>query len=71
MKNILKSGLEDVSISRNKEKLPWVFRPKMTRVMYAWFDALTNYITALGWESADDKLFQSIGPRTLTLSAKK
>ena len=64
MKNILKSGLEDVSISRNKEKLPWgVPVPEDdAQVMYVWFDALTNYITALGWESADDKLFQKYWP---------
>ena len=51
MKNILKNGLEDVSISRVKEKLPWgvAVPDDETQVMYFWFDALTNYITALGW----------------------
>jgi methionyl-tRNA synthetase len=51
MLNILKSGLEDVSISRSKEKLPWGIPvpDDDTQVMYVWFDALVNYISALGW----------------------
>lgn len=64
MKNILKSGLEDVSISRNKEKLPWGIPVPGddAQVMYVWFDALTNYITALGWGTKKDKLFQKYWP---------
>ncbi len=64
MKNILKNGLEDVSISRVKEKLPWGIPvpDDDTQVMYVWFDALTNYITALGWGSADDSLFKKYWP---------
>ncbi len=64
MKNILKEGLEDVSISRNKEKLPWGIPvpDDDTQVMYVWFDALTNYITALGWGTKNDKLFQKYWP---------
>lgn len=64
MYNILKSGLEDVSISRSKEKLPWgiVVPGDETQVMYVWFDALTNYITALGWGSDNKKLFDKFWP---------
>jgi methionyl-tRNA synthetase len=51
MKNILKKGLEDVSISRTKAKLAWgvPVPDDDNQVMYVWFDALTNYLTALGW----------------------
>jgi len=44
-------GLEDFSISRLKEKMPWgVPVPgDQSHVMYVWFDALTNYISTLGW----------------------
>lgn len=44
-------GLEDVSISREKKRMPWgVPVPgDHTQVMYVWFDALTNYISTLGW----------------------
>lgn len=47
----VQAGLEDFSISRVKEKMPWgVPVPHDdTQVMYVWFDALTNYISTLGW----------------------
>ena len=51
MKEFVKRGLEDFSISRIKEKLPWgVPVPgDEEHVMYVWFDALVNYISTLGW----------------------
>jgi methionyl-tRNA synthetase len=41
----------DFSISRLKEKMPWgvPVPDDETQVMYVWFDALVNYISALGW----------------------
>ncbi len=44
-------GLQDLSISRLASKMPWgVPVPgDKTQVMYVWFDALTNYISTLGW----------------------
>lgn len=49
--NFVKEGLEDFSISRDKTKLAWgVPVPgDNTQVMYVWFDALTNYVSTLGW----------------------
>ena len=46
-------GLQDFSISRVVDKMPWgVPVPgDDTQVMYVWFDALTNYISTLGWPS--------------------
>jgi len=51
IKAFVERGLEDFSISRLKEKMPWgVAVPgDDTQVMYVWFDALVNYISALGW----------------------
>jgi len=51
IKNFVKSGLQDFSISRIKEKMPWgiAIPGDDTQVMYVWFDALTNYISTLGW----------------------
>lgn len=50
-KALIQHGLEDFSISRLKEKMPWgVPVPDDSRhVMYVWFDALVNYISTLGW----------------------
>jgi len=44
-------GLEDFSISRLKEKMPWGIPVPGddTQVMYVWFDALINYVSTLGW----------------------
>jgi methionyl-tRNA synthetase len=50
-------GLEDFSISRVKEKMPWgVPVPgDDDQVMYVWFDALVNYISAIGWPENMEK----------------
>lgn len=51
MKAFLEHGLQDFSISRPTEKMSWgVPVPgDESHVMYVWFDALTNYISTLGW----------------------
>jgi len=51
IKEFTKRGLKDFSISRLKEKMPWgVSVPNDGKhVIYVWFDALVNYISALGW----------------------
>ena len=52
--NFVKSGLEDISVSRQKDKLPWGIPVPSddNHVMYVWSDALTNYISALGYPDA-------------------
>lgn len=47
----VEQGLEDFSISRVKEKMSWGIPVPGddSQVMYVWFDALTNYISTLGW----------------------
>lgn len=49
--SFVENGLEDFSISRLKEKMPWGIQvpDDEKQVMYVWFDALVNYISALGW----------------------
>lgn len=49
--NFVSAGLNDFSISRLKEKMPWgIDVPNdKSQVMYVWFDALVNYLTAIGW----------------------
>ena len=56
----VKNGLEDLSISRDKQRLAWgVPVPgDDTQVMYVWFDALTNYISTLGWPDDADGNFK-------------
>ncbi|HEY4501687.1 MAG TPA: methionine--tRNA ligase [Candidatus Paceibacterota bacterium] len=63
--NFVRGGLEDFSISRVKDKMPWgILVPgDETQVMYVWFDALTNYISTLGWpdEGGNFKKFWAEG----------
>ena len=54
--NFIKPGLEDLAVSRTS--FDWGVKvpgdPK--HVIYVWIDALSNYITALGYGSDDDEL---------------
>lgn len=51
IRNFISAGLQDFSISRLKEKMPWgvPVPDDADHVMYVWFDALVNYISCLGW----------------------
>ncbi len=55
IKAFVARGLEDFSISRLKSKMPWgVAVPRdEEHVMYVWFDALTSYISTLGWGTGE------------------
>ncbi|MEI7451922.1 MAG: methionine--tRNA ligase [Candidatus Falkowbacteria bacterium] len=61
IKNFVAGGLQDFSVSRLKEKMPWgiTVPGDDNQVMYVWFDALVNYISCLGWpnETAEFKNF--------------
>ncbi len=56
LKEFIKNGLKDFSISRLKTKMSWgVPVPEDDEhVMYVWFDALVNYISTLGWPDKQD-----------------
>jgi methionyl-tRNA synthetase len=67
---LLNSGLEDISVSRDKAKLSWgVPVPgDPNQVMYVWFDALPNYISALDYP--DGEAFKKFWPADLHLIGK-
>ena len=69
--NFLKPGLQDLCVSRTSFKwgIPVDFDPK--HVVYVWLDALTNYITALGYLSEDDSLFRRYWPADVHLVGKE
>jgi methionyl-tRNA synthetase len=58
-----KRGLEDFSISRLKEKMPWgvPVPDDENHIMYVWFDALINYISCLEWPE-NEKRFKDFWP---------
>ena len=70
----VEAGLEDFSISREKSRLPWgVPVPgDEEQVMYVWFDALTNYISTLGWPEDGEGNFKTFWEEgeTLQLAGK-
>ena len=68
--NVIKDGLDDISISRPKEKIEWgVPVPgDDTQVMYVWFDALINYISVLGYP--DDNKLKTFWPADVQVIGK-
>ena len=68
--NFIKPGLEDLCVTRTS--FDWGIKvlkdPK--HVIYVWLDALTNYITALGYGSDDDNLFKKYWPADLQIVGK-
>ncbi|MGE4379090.1 MAG: methionine--tRNA ligase [Candidatus Izemoplasmatales bacterium] len=54
----IKSGLNDLSVSRTAFNWGVKVKSNPKHVVYVWIDALSNYITALGYGSKDDNLYQ-------------
>jgi len=69
--NIAKEGLHDVSFSRSREALPWgIDVPNDSdQVMYVWCDALTNYISAIGYAKDTDQ-FKKYWPADMHVIGK-
>lgn len=69
--NFIKPGLEDLAVSRTS--VSWGIKvpnnPK--HVVYVWLDALTNYITALGYGSEDDTNYKKFWPADVHLVGKE
>lgn len=69
--NFLKPGLEDLCVSRTTFNwgIPVTFDDK--HVVYVWIDALSNYITALGYMSGDDSAYRRYWPADVHLVGKE
>ncbi|PWW05683.1 methionyl-tRNA synthetase [Paenibacillus cellulosilyticus] len=69
--NFIKPGLEDLAVSRTT--FDWGIKvpndPK--HVVYVWIDALSNYITALGYDTPDDELYRKFWPADVHLVGKE
>lgn len=68
--SVLKSGLEDISISRPSDKIDWGIPVPGddSQVMYVWFEALLNYITVLGYPENQD--FKDFWPADVQIIGK-
>lgn len=70
IEQVLKDGIEDISISRPKDKISWgVPVPgDKDQVMYVWFEALMNYLTVIGYPEHDD--FKKFWPANVQVVGK-
>ena len=68
--NFLKPGLQDLCVSRTSFNwgVPVTFDEK--HVVYVWIDALSNYISALGYGTENDELFKKYWPADVHLIGK-
>lgn len=68
--NLVEKGLEDLSVSRSKDKLSWGVEVPgdPDHVIYIWFEALMNYITLLGYPEHDD--FKKFWPADVQVLGK-
>lgn len=69
---LLERGLEDISFSRPRKDLKWGIPVPgdKTQTIYVWADALTNYISALGWKEKDDAKFKKYWPADVHVIGK-
>lgn len=68
--SLLREGLDDISISRPKDKINWGIPVPAddNQVMYVWFEALMNYITVLGYPEHED--FKAYWPADIQVIGK-
>lgn len=69
--NFIKPGLEDLCVSRTSFKWGIPVSFDENHVIYVWLDALSNYITSLGYLSNDDSEFKKYWPADLHLVGKE
>ncbi|MDD3214932.1 MAG: methionine--tRNA ligase, partial [Eubacteriales bacterium] len=71
LSNFLRPGLNDLCVSRTSIKwgIPVDFDPEHT--VYVWMDALSNYITVLGYGTEHDELFRKYWPADIHLVGKE
>ena len=69
--NFIKPGLEDLAVSRTTFSWGIPVKDDPKHVVYVWIDALSNYITALGYGSDDETLFQKYWPADVHMVGKE
>lgn len=70
MINFIKGGLDDLCISRSTFNWGIPVPVDEKHVIYVWFDALSNYISALGWGSDDESLLEKFWPADVHIVGK-
>lgn len=70
VRSFVKGGLEDLSISRSSFTWGVKVPGHESHVMYVWIDALTNYLTAVGYPDTDATEYQAFWPADLHMVGK-
>ena len=70
IKQFVKSGLNDLSVSRTSFKWGIQVPNNNKHIVYVWLDALTNYISALNFPNTDDKLYKNFWPANVHIIGK-
>src|SRR5690625_2482001 len=71
LNNFIKPGLEDLAVSRTTFDWGIKVPEDQKHVIYVWIDALTNYITALGYGSDNEEKFKKYWPADVHIMAKE
>ncbi len=69
--NFIKPGLEDLAVSRTTFDWGVKVPENPKHVVYVWIDALFNYLTALGYDTENDELYQKYWPADVHLVGKE
>ncbi|MCA1012964.1 methionine--tRNA ligase [Halobacillus halophilus] len=69
--NFIKPGLEDLAVSRTTFDWGVEVPGNAKHVIYVWIDALSNYISALGFDTEDDERYQKFWPADVQLVGKE
>lgn len=69
--NFIDKGLQDLAVSRSSFKWGIPVEFDKGHVIYVWIDALSNYITALGYGTEDDSLYKKFWPADVHVVGKE
>ena len=70
--SFVKQGLKDLSVSRKRDRVKWGIPVPFdeNHTIYVWFDALTNYLTGVGYPEVNSEMFKTFWPADLHIVGK-
>lgn len=71
LNNFINPGLEDLAVTRTSFSWGVPVKSNPEHVIYVWIDALANYISALGYSTDDDELYQKFWPADVHMVGKE
>jgi methionyl-tRNA synthetase len=70
--SFVKQGLKDLSVSRKRDRVKWGIPVPFdeNHTIYVWFDALTNYLTGVGYPNTESEMFKTFWPADVHIVGK-